>query len=308
MGYRNKSVTVKVPATSANLGPGFDTLGIALDIYLEVKLSLSENDKIIYHGEGQDTINQNIKNNYVYKAIQLLFEKAGEKSGVHLEINNNIPVGKGMGSSAAAIVAGLFAANELIDNSFTAEELVNLAVKLEGHADNVVPAVYGGLTTAMIYEDQVYYQKISLPEELPIIVIVPDFNLPTEKSRSVLPEQLNLTDTVNNLQRACFLLASIFNGDFTHINKAMDDMIYQPLRKQFIPGFDEVLTAAKSNGALGAALSGAGPSIIAFAGGNADGDSIGEAMKKALLEQNVTSRIYNLHPNQHGIHLQTESM
>lgn len=84
MGYRNKSVTVKVPATSANLGPGFDTLGIALDIYLEVKLSLSENDKIIYHGEGQDTINQNIKNNYVYKAIQLLFEKAGEKSGVHL--------------------------------------------------------------------------------------------------------------------------------------------------------------------------------------------------------------------------------
>ncbi|MDD3852330.1 MAG: homoserine kinase [Syntrophomonadaceae bacterium] len=306
MGNRKKIVTVKVPATSANLGPGFDTLGIALNAYLEVKLKLYENDKIIYHGEGQETISLNIKDNYVYKAIRLLFEKAGQNSGVHLEINNNIPVGKGLGSSAAAIVAGFFAANELIDNSFTAEELVNWAVQLEGHADNIIPAVYGGLTTAMIYGDQVYYQKITLPEELQIIVVVPDFNLPTEKSRSVLPAQLNLTDTVSNLQRACFLLASIFNGDLTHINKAMDDMIYQPLRKQFVPGFDEVLTAAKSNGAVGTALSGAGPSIIAFATGKPDG--IGEAMKTALLASNIDSRIYYLHPDQKGIHLQTESI
>lgn len=306
MQNRNKSVTVKVPATSANLGPGFDTLGIALNTYLEVKLKLCENDNIICHGEGQEAISLDIKDNYVYKAIQLLFEEVGEKSGVHLEINNNIPVGKGLGSSAAAIVAGLFAANEIIDNIFTAEELVNWAVKLEGHADNVVPAIYGGLTTAMIYEDQVYYQKICLPEELQIIVVVPDFNLPTEKSRSVLPAQLNLTDTVSNLQRACFLLASIFNGDFKHINKAMDDMIYQPLRKQFIPGFDEVLAKAKSNGALGVALSGAGPSIIAFAAGNVDG--IGKAMKTAFSEQNVASQTYYLHPDQKGIHLQTQSM
>ena len=225
---------------------------------------------------------------------------------MYLEINNNIPVGKGLGSSAAAIAAGLFAANELIDNNFSAQELVNLAVKLEGHADNIIPAVYGGLTTAMIYEGQVYYQKISLPEDLQIIVVVPDFNLPTEKSRSVLPAQLSLTDTVNNLQRACFLLASIFNGDFSHVNKAMDDMIYQPLRKQFIPGFDEVLAAAKSNGALGAALSGAGPSIIAFAGGYPN--HIGEAMKESFLKHEISSWIYYLHPDQKGIQMQTESM
>ncbi|MGS0746473.1 homoserine kinase [Syntrophomonas erecta subsp. sporosyntropha] len=291
-------VTVKVPATSANLGPGFDTLGIALNLYLQVKVELASGQEIEFKGEGEEIIRFDLAKNLVVKAMQPVFKQAGKFPGYRLVINNHIPVGKGLGSSAAAIVGGMYAANLLLEEPFTCSQLMQWAVEMEGHADNIVPAMVGGLTAAMMYQGKVYYQKVEIPSDLYMVVAVPDFDLPTSKSRSVLPDQVKLLDTVSNLQRACYLLASIFNRDYQHIDLAMDDMIYQPLRKQFIPGFDAVLEAARDNKALGVAMSGAGPAIIAFTMDNTK--ELKAAMQEAFVSQGVNCRVYSLKADQHG--------
>jgi homoserine kinase len=179
--------------------------------------------------------------------------------------------------------------------------MIKMAADQEGHADNAVPAIVGGLTTVMKYEEKIYYQQIKMPENITIIVAVPDFELPTYKSRQVLPETLTLAQSVANVQKACMLLAGIFNRDFRYMNKAMDDQIYQPYRKQFIPGFDEVLNSAGKAGALGVALSGAGPSIIAFA--EEHPEMIGRSMAETLAEHNVSSQILYLKTNHTGVQI-----
>lgn len=293
---------VIVPATSANLGPGFDTLGLALDLFLEVEVEQSsENISVWYYKDGTP-VSADPKKNLIVKAMQKVFKHAGiNHPAFSLKVKNNIPMSRGLGSSAAAIVAGIYAANHLIDDRFPKDMLLKWAVEMEGHADNIVPAIEGGLTTAMIYKNEVYYQRVSIPSDFKAVVAVPDFTLPTKKSRSVLPEKVALQDTVYNLQRACYLLASLHNGDFRHINLAMDDMIYQPLRKQFIPGFDDVIKAAYDNGALGVAMSGAGPSIIAFAVSNSL--VIGQAMCSAFKIRGIDCSVYNLNPNKTGVNI-----
>lgn len=292
-------LTVKVPATSANLGPGFDTLGLALELFLELNIEPAISGiKVFYLNDGKRKV-KNLDKNLIIQAMNKVFAKADITPAFTMTVKNDIPMSRGLGSSAAAIVAGIFAANYLIGEKYSRDLLIKWAVELEGHADNIVPAVVGGLTTAMIYENEIYYQRVVIPANFRAIIAVPEFTLPTEKSRSVLPEKVALQDTVYNLQRACFLLASLHNGDLSHLKLAMDDMIYQPLRKQFIPGFDEVFAAAYANGALGVAMSGAGPSIIAFAGDNTD--EIGRAMQAAFADQGLRSNIYNLTPNQSGI-------
>lgn len=294
-------LSIRVPATTANLGPGFDTLGMAVSLFLEVKMARCENEhKLSFCGEGQEIIQNSTSRNLLLEAALLVFKKAGVSNCfLNIEINNNIPLGKGLGSSAAAIVAGMFAANHLLDNRFSSEELIKWAIDIEGHADNIIPAAYGGLTTAMLYNKEVYYQKIDIPTELKIIVAVPDFVLETEKSRAVLPEKIGLKETVANLQRACYLIASIYNRDYKHFAKAMDDAIYQQARKQFIPGFDDIINAAVKKGALGVALSGAGPSIVAF---TLDKENdIGESIKENFLNHGVNSKVYYLKAHKEGI-------
>lgn len=286
-------IKVRVPATSANLGPGFDTLGLALALYVQVELDWSRDNIIEFTGAGAQQIAGRAEHNLVWQAVNRVREVTGNNSPLKLSIHNDIPVGRGLGSSAAAIVAGLVSANQLLGEPLAEEEILALAVEMEGHPDNIVPALKGGLTTAMLYNDQVYYQKLHLPTEMTVVVLVPEFELSTEISRSVLPEKIDLQVTIGNLQRACFLLASLHNGDFSNIQKAMDDQIYQPLRKRFIPGFDQVLNAAYDNGALGAALSGAGPSIIAFCGID-EQERVAQAMQIAFQDAGVVSRAWHL--------------
>lgn len=292
--------TVTVPATTANLGPGFDTLGMALQLFLQVEVETANETIVEFYGQGRGEVLQNPGDNLIIAAMQEVFYRAGTKMpAIRLIINNPIPVGKGLGSSAAAIVAGMFAANCMLNDQFSADELLQWAVIMEGHADNVVPAVAGGLTTVMQNEGTVYFQKVEVPEELKTIVVVPDFILPTAKSRAVLPDKIDLKDTVTNLQRACFLLAAVANRDFGHLGLSMNDAIYQPARKQFIPGFDQVVKQAKKMGAMGVALSGAGPSIVALVRDRED--LIGEAMQHAFARYGVKSQLLHLKPSNQGV-------
>ncbi|MDD2620988.1 MAG: homoserine kinase [Syntrophomonadaceae bacterium] len=285
--------TVKVPATSANLGPGFDTLGLALNLFLQVDVNLSgHTNKIIWQGEGKDTIVEQIDNNLLLAAMNKVFQEAEiDIPGLSLTIMNDIPIGKGLGSSAAAITAGLLAANKILQERFSNHDLLKWAVQMEGHADNVVPAFNGGLTTSMLHDGEVYFQKINFPADIDLVLVVPDFEVPTEKSRQLLPQTIDLQDMVSNLQRACYILASVSNGDFRYLDKAMDDVIFQPVRQRSIPGFKQVLQKAKDAGALGAAISGSGPSLIAI---TREKDKVGRAMQKAFSQYGVESHLFFL--------------
>lgn len=293
-------IKVKVPATSANLGPGFDTLGLALDLYLTVEACAAEKTQCFFTGEGQLQLNQTAEDNLILKAANRVFLEAGATlPGLKLKICNQIPIGKGLGSSAAAIVAGLLIGNQLLDNRYDECQLINLGAEIEGHADNIAPAMVGGLTVVMEHNNRVYYQRIDTPADLEVVIAVPDFELPTHSTRQILPEKVELHDAVANLQRTCFLMASFINDDFSRLNMAMDDIIFQPLRKRFIPGFEAVLSQARQAGANGAALSGAGPSVIAFTSSNHQ-PAVGEAMREAFNKNNVFCCIFSLKANKTG--------
>lgn len=294
--------TVRVPATSANLGAGFDTLGLALTLFLQVDVELSAlTSEIVWQGEGKDSISDQTDNNLLLKAMQKVFQEAETIfPSLRLIIKNDIPIGRGLGSSAAAITAGMVAANRILQTRFSDKDLLKWAVEMEGHADNIVPAFMGGLSCSMIYEGEVYFQKITFPETIQLVVAVPDFEMLTEKSRRDLPQSIKLQDMILNLQRACFLLASICNGDCRHLDKAMDDVIFQPVRQKSIPGFKQVLSNAREAGALGAAISGSGPSIIAFA---TDKDRVGKAMLEAFARNGIKARLFFLNASMQGVTL-----
>ncbi len=295
-------IGIRVPASSANLGPGFDTLGIALQLYLELSAEESgQGIEMIFTGCGAWAMQQGSSENLVLKAMNRVFHLAGESpAGARIRVHNRIPIGKGLGSSAAAICAGVYTANMLLRRRLSREEILHLAVEIEGHADNVVPVFCGGLTTAMIYDGEVFYQRLEPHKNLEIAVVVPDFTLPTVRSRSVLPEQIFRPDAVMNMQQACYLMAALHNGDYRFLKAAMDDRIFQPLRKQFLPGFDDALDAAYAAGALGAALSGAGPSLLIFAEQECL-KAAGEAVLEVLKIQGVNSEVLYLAPDLFGI-------
>lgn len=295
--------TVTVPATSANLGPGFDTLGLAMDLFLKVDVELStHSNQITWQGEGKDRVEDPSGHNLLLTAMNRVFYEAGcDIPHLNLSIKNEIPIGKGLGSSAAAITAGMVAANRILKERFSQKTLLKWAVEMEGHADNVVPAFYGGLTISMIHEGEVFFQRLAFPPEIKLVLAVPDFEMPTEQSRQLLPQSISLGDMVANLQRACFLLASVVNGDFIDVNRAMDDLVFQPVRQKNIPGFKQVLAKAREAGALGAAISGSGPSLIAW---TREKDQVGKAMQEAFAQNGIESRIFILNACQQGVKLE----
>jgi len=187
----------------------------------------------------------------------------------------------------------------LLGHKFSEAELINWAVEMEGHPDNIVPAVLGGCAVAMVERGEVKYQRISFLPDLVFTVAVPDFMLPTEKSRRVLPEKVNLEDMTDNLQRACFLVAALANSDYENLGMAMEDKIFKAVRKQFIPGLDAVISSAVEAGAINAVISGAGPSVVALSKGNEK--NIGKCMQDAFKRYKIPSRVYHLKVDDSGI-------
>ena len=261
-------VTVRVPGTSANCGPGFDCLGLAATIYNDLELTLLEEKtlSIEAHGDGAETIPTDEKN-IVWKAARMVLERSGngEKfKGAILKMNNNIPMSRGLGSSAAAIVAGLTAANEIVGKPFPKKEILKFATEIEGHPDNVAPAIYGGFTISTVDKGRVQTFSFLPKIRLKLIVAVPDFPLSTRIARQVLPKSVSMKDAVFNIGRASMLVAALMQGKEKFLETAFDDALHQPYRTKLVPGMQEVFQAAKKAGALGVCLSGAGPCLIAF--------------------------------------------
>ncbi|VBB06157.1 homoserine kinase signature [Lucifera butyrica] len=283
-------VKVRVPGTTANCGPGFDSIGMACTIYNELELTLSGRERLSIEvcGEGAGMIPCD-EHNIALQAIQAVLTRVGTKErGIVLRMENTIPLARGLGSSAAAIVAGLVAANVATGNQLSREEIFNMATQIEGHPDNVAPALYGGITLSVVEGKNAHCLNFTPPAELKLVVAIPAFGLSTQVARQVLPDAVSLEDAVFNISRAALLIGALTQGKLDFLQYALPDRIHQPYREKLIPGMAAVFQSAIQAGALGAAISGAGPCLVAFTRQNCD--TIGEAMVAAFEKHEVVSR------------------
>ena len=283
------SVRVRVPATSANLGPGFDALGLALALYNEVVAEAAERTTVRIEGEGAGRLAINDKN-VVARGVRLAYEAAGRPfQGVALTCVNRIPPARGLGSSAAAWVGGLVAGNALLGSPLDRETLLGLAARAEGHPDNVAAALLGGLTVSCGTPEGARAVTLPVPSTLRWITLVPDITSSTAEARAVLPPSVPRAHAVFNVQRVALLLAALQAGRTDVLAVALDDRLHQPQRRRLFPWMPDVVAAACRAGALGCVLSGAGPSMLAVASGDEQATGkIARAMEEALLAARIT--------------------
>ena len=259
------SIKVRIPATTANLGPGFDCLGLALDLWNQAVVSVEEQGlEIEIQGEGQDVLPRN-GDNQIARAFYYYFEarRLAPPAGLRIICDNRIPLGSGLGSSSAACLTGLLAANGLSGAPVTNEEILSLATEMEGHPDNVAAALQGGLVVVVKDHEAFLTRRFDVPN-LHAAVVIPEINLPTGVARAALPAQVSLKDAVFNLGRTALVCDAIRTGDYDLLGKVMVDRLHQPYRLSLIPGGAQALQAAAQAGASAAAISGAGPGLIAF--------------------------------------------
>lgn len=289
---------VRVPATSANLGCLFDCAALAYGLYVNVHVTphAAGETRVSYQGVTPERIPTG-EDNLIVRTIRNTLESWGKTRGFDLEIENQIPVGVGLGSSAAAIVAGLAASHVLADRVLLDDELISLAAKIEGHPDNAAAAWLGGFTISTQAGDKVVSLSCPVPDRLKLVLVIPDYPLATEKSRAVLPEHYSRADAVHNLQRGAMIAAKLFSGMSDLNCRLFDDRWHQPYRAPLMPGLSEVLKL-RMHGLLGLCLSGAGPSILALTREN--GPAIGEAIREILGRSGVNSAVTLLSPDNKG--------
>jgi homoserine kinase len=286
-------VRVRVPATSANLGPGFDALGLALALYNEVTVEEADQVSVAVEGEGGASLEAGAKN-VVARGVALAFEIAGRPfAGARLRCVNRIPLSRGLGSSAAAWVGGLIAANALLGEPLDRDGLLAAATRAEGHPDNVAAALLGGLTVSCADGPRVIAVSLPLPREIEWVVLLPEIESSTREARAVLPDSVPRADAVFNVQRVSLLLAALGVGRADLLDLAMQDRLHQPYRRRLFPWMEAVATAGRGAGALGCALSGAGPSVLAAVRPRG-GEPVARAMERALRSAGIAGRALHL--------------
>lgn len=256
-------VRIKVPATTANLGPGFDCLGMALELFQTITVVKNDSEKII-SWKNEKLVEDS--ENYVVQAIEFILKKFNRSDlGYTLVMEDTqIPVSRGLGSSAAALVAGLYAANYLLDYPLSQHDIIDYANQLEGHPDNVAPAILGNVVLATTINNQTVYSQVEFPKELELLVFVPNYKLSTEKARQALPDQYSRENVIINISRMGFLMHSLITQDFQHLKMAFEDTVHQPYRFPLIEDSQLIIGAIHKIDNLGHFISGAGPTLIAI--------------------------------------------
>jgi homoserine kinase len=262
-------ILVKAPSTTANMGPGFDCLGMALDLWNEITVipldNTAEGALVEVTGEGSGELAAD-ENNLVYKSMEFLFKEASlEIPSFKLLCNNQIPLKRGLGSSAAAIAGGLVAANAMCDDVFSKQELLEMAATIEGHPDNVAAAVLGGLQLVVSDGPQIYTASIPVPDNIQAVIFVPEFTIATDDARRVLPDSVSRQDAIFNMGRLALLISGMGSNHPEYLSVATEDKIHQPYRQSLFPAMKLIFNAARAASALGVFLSGSGPTILALA-------------------------------------------
>ena len=302
-----KLITFKIPATSANIGSGFDSVGLALTLYNEIQIFDNEDSRKIefeIYGEGENEISK--KDNMIYSAMKLVFKKLKSKpdKGYIVKCINRIPLSRGLGSSSAAIVGGLLSANYMLGNKLIIEkDILNMAVQIEGHPDNVAPAILGGIISGVVKKNEDFkYIKIKPPKNLKAIVSIPDFYLSTEIARNILPKEIKREDAIFNISRAAMLTSALFSNRLDLLEVATEDKIHQNYRAKFIPNLQKLFKETKKAGAYSSTISGAGSSILALAKDDKNIiNKVSEAMRLSFEKKNVRSVIKVLNIPSKGI-------
>lgn len=302
-----KLITFKIPATSANIGSGFDSVGLALTLYNEIQIFDNEDSSKIefeIYGEGENEISK--KDNMIYSAMKLVFKKLKSKpdKGYIVKCINRIPLSRGLGSSSAAIVGGLLSANYMLGNKLIIEkDILNMAVQIEGHPDNVAPAILGGIISGVVKKNEDFkYIKIKPPKNLKAIVSIPDFYLSTEIARNILPKEIKREDAIFNISRAAMLTTALFSNRLDLLEVATEDKIHQDYRAKFIPNLQKLFKETKKAGAYSSTISGAGSSILALVKDDKNIiNKVSEAMRLSFEKKNVRSVIKVLNIPSKGI-------
>lgn len=260
---------ITIPATSANIGSGFDALGVAVGLYNTVEMELW--DGVLVESMDNAPIPLD-EHNLVYKTAKYLYDICGKQlPGLHIRQSNKIPMARGLGSSSACIVGGLIGANYLLGQPLSQEEIVNMAANMEGHPDNSTPAILGGQVTAAMENGKVYYCRQEIKNDIKFAAIIPDFELKTSVARTALPREVSHKDAVYNLSRAALMAASLAAGRYENLRVACGDKLHQPYRMGLIPGGEEVINSCLEFGAYAGYISGAGSTLMAIV--PADNDS-----------------------------------
>ena len=291
-------IKVRVPATSANLGPGFDSLGIALNIYNEYEFELKESKGLFFEGFEEEFQNED---NIIFMAIKKVFDKYDFKfNGIRIKIiKQDIPISRGLGSSSSCIVAGLIGAFALMNMEINRDEILSLAVDIEGHPDNVCPAIFGGLvSTIMVDNKKPLYNCVEVIDGIKFIALIPRFKLSTEKARAILPKEVLFGDCIYNVGRAALLISCFSNGNYALLKEATKDRIHERFRSKLIDNFDKVYNKSLELGALSCFLSGAGPTLMAIVD-NKDISFVGN-FTNFMKEQNINWDIKELKIDKHG--------
>ncbi|WBY63984.1 MAG: Homoserine kinase [Thermocaproicibacter melissae] len=297
-------IRIQVPATSANLGSGFDSLGIALNLYNQVWME--ESDTISITSKDDVPIPKD-ETNLIYWAAKSLYERCGHKlPGLKIIQLNNIPMARGLGSSSACIVAGILGANRMLGSPLSQKELTDLAAEIEGHPDNTTPAIEGGLVASAMEAGRVYSVSVPVSEKIRFVLFIPPFELKTEKARSVLPQQYSRDDAVYNLSRSALMTASLFSGKLENLRVAVQDKIHQPYRSGLIEHLDDVFRMSYELGSLGTYVSGAGPTIISMVSSN-EAERFSALAKSRLKEKGINGwKIETLTADPNGAQIFTE--
>ena len=265
-----RHVLVNVPASTSNMGPGFDVLGMAFQLFNTVEVSVAPSAKFSLRmsvdGEGKNTVPSNAQN-VIWKTMKMVLNHLKfpiSSYAFDIRCINRIPLARGLGSSAAASLSGILAANALCGNLLDQQEILRLAVNAEGHPDNVVPQLVGGLCVSCLDKKQIKFLKLNPRKNLSVVVCVPEFELSTKKARAALPSKVSMQDAVFNVSRVALLLASLMQGKYEFLRLGTEDRLHQNYRKKLVPGFDSVVRLGYDAGALGVMLSGAGPTMLAL--------------------------------------------
>ena len=295
-----QSVTVKTPATSANMGPGFDCLGIALDLWNTVSVETGARGFDI-SGYGEDDLPRD-SSNMVLASAERVFRELGEPvPEMRVRCHNDIPTARGLGSSSAALVGGLTAGNALNGEPLSRNDLLQIAARIEGHPDNVAPAIYGGMRIAALEGGVVTSAPVPVPSELNAVLYIPSVAMPTDEARGLLSAEVSRADAVFNIARAALLVRAMATGDLRHLRTATDDRLHQPARQTIFFPMKNIIRAALGAGALGAFLSGAGSSVLALAVEKEF--TIGYEMADAAAKSGLDGEVRIVKPSAVGAHV-----
>lgn len=287
---REPCVEVVVPGSTANLGPGFDSIGMALNLFTRVRVRRSDVTKVTLHGDNLAGLPEN-EDNLILQVMHACFEKQGKHlPPLQVDVWSEIPLTRGLGSSAAALAAGLVAANALLGNAYSEDDLLQLGTAWEGHPDNIGASLIGGVVIGSWDGKRASVIKVE-PPPLSVVVAIPAYELPTEEARQALPASIPFRDAILSSSKANVLTAALIQRRWDLLETAMDDLFHQPYRTRFIPGMKDILMGARDHGALGVALSGAGPTLLAFSHSE-DEQRVGRFFEDtfARLDRKVTVR------------------